>query len=98
MVWPVLIRFPEEHVIRIAYWPLKILETTGLLPVTGIAVLVLSLGALVLGYLGNPRTHRLAVFGLITGSAAFMLLVATLTLSYLQGHLWLVGFDFMPSR
>jgi hypothetical protein len=98
MLWPALIQFPEEHLVRIAYWPLKVLETTGMLTVMGVAVLVISLVALILGYVGNPRTSRLAVLGLATGGAAFMLLVATLTLSSLQGRLWLIGFDFTLAR
>gem|GEM_PF-3850523 len=65
-----------------------------MLPVTGIVVLVVSLGVLVLGYLGNPRIHRLAVVGLVSGAAAFMLLVITVMFSYVLGHLWLVGFGF----
>jgi hypothetical protein len=97
IVSPVLLQFPEEHLKRIAYWPLKTLEITGMLPVTGIVVLVVSLGALVLGYLGNPRIHRLAVVGLVSGAAAFMLLVITVMFSYILGHLWLVGFGFTPA-
>jgi hypothetical protein len=77
---------------------LKVLETTGMLTVMGIAVLVISLVALILGYVGNPRTSRLAVLDLATGGAAFMLLIATLTLSSLQGRLWLIGFDFTLAR
>ncbi len=98
MLWPVLIQFPEEHLVRIAYRPLKILETTGMLAVMGVAVLVISLVALILGYLGNPRTSRLAVLGLATGGAAFLLLMATLTISSLQGHLWLIGFSYTLAR
>jgi hypothetical protein len=98
MLWPVLIQFPEQHLVRIGYWPLKILETTGTLAVMGVAVLVISLVALILGYLGNPRASRLAVLGLATGGAAFMLLIATLTLSSQQGRLWLIGFGFTLAR
>jgi hypothetical protein len=98
MLWPALIQFPEGRLVRIGYWPLKILETTGLLTVMGVAILVISLLALILGYVGNPRTSRLAVLGLATGGAALMLLIATLALSSLQGRLWLIGFGFTLAR
>lgn len=55
MVCPVLLRSPEVHLRLIVEWPLKRLESFEMLPLMGVAVLILSLSALVLGYLGHQR-------------------------------------------
>ena len=91
LVWPVLFQFPVAEVSRIAQWPLKILQVSGLLPVMGVVVLVASISALVLGVLANPRTHWQAIVGLVAGGAALLLLVFTVMLSTGPGHVWLLG-------
>jgi hypothetical protein len=93
MVFPLLLSSPEVRVRLIVERPLKLLESFELLPLMGVAVLLLSLSALLLGYLGRPRLHHLAVVGLVTGAAATALLVLSVTLSTLLGRLWLPGFS-----
>jgi hypothetical protein len=89
---------PEIHMRLIVERAVKTLQVFGMLPLVGVAILVLALSALVLGYLGRPRAHGLAAAGLVSGSAAFGLLVLSVTLSFLQGRLWLLGFAFYSGR
>jgi hypothetical protein len=98
IVSPILIRSPEVHLRLLVETPLKMLEPWGLVPLAGILVLLLAAGALWLGSLAHPRTQRLALVGLITGTACLALLAVSLVLSRVQGRLWLPGFDFLPPR